>query len=169
MSPEIIVEAQSKGSVFSSSVLIFLSDIASDIIGLRWFIFTAFVLLLCDLRFGIEAAKKRGEAVRFSRAMRRTLNKFVDYLCWLFIAGSIGRAFGDPFDLHLLTAGVLVLIYGIELNSCFSNYFEARGIRKRVNVFKWIARHFKMFDGLVEDEKEPAKDTDSVHDDNKYD
>ena len=54
---------------------------------------------------------------------------------------------------------MLVLIYGIELNSCFSNYFEARGIRKRVNVFKWVARHFKMFDGLIEDDKEPAKDT----------
>lgn len=160
MSPELIVEAQSKSSIFSSTVLIFLSDIASDIIGLRWFIFTAFVLLVCDLRFGVEAAKIRGEVVRFSRAMRRTLNKFVDYLCWLFIAGSIGRAFGDPFELHLLTAGVLVLIYGIELNSCFSNYFEARGIRKRVNVFKWVARHFKIFDGLIEDEKPHTHDED---------
>ena len=28
------------------------------------------------------------------------------------------------------------MIYGIELSSCFNNYFEARGWKFRINVFK---------------------------------
>ena len=55
---------------------------------LIWLI-VAVVLVLGDLRFGIEAAKKRGETVRRSRAVRRTVNKLVDYLCWICIAWNL--------------------------------------------------------------------------------
>ena len=60
----------------------------------------AFALILGDLRFGICAARKRGEKIRGSRAVRRTINKMVDYICWVSIAwvmgGSFGRLFGVP-------------------------------------------------------------------------
>ena len=44
-----------------------------------WFLILAIILILGDLRFGIAAAKKRGERIRPSRAVRRSINKLVDY------------------------------------------------------------------------------------------
>jgi hypothetical protein len=100
------------------------------------FLLLAIVLIICDLRFGVARAKHAGEAVRMSRAIRRTLNKLVDYICWVTLAGLFGSTFGEVFGIPLLSAGMLLVIYGIEINSCYNNYFEARGIKKKFNVFK---------------------------------
>ena len=90
------------------------------------FLLLAIVLIACDLRFGVARAKRAGEAVRMSRAVRRTLNKLVDYICWVTLAGLFGNTFGEVFGIPLLSAVLLLIIYGIEMNSCYNNYFEAR-------------------------------------------
>ena len=109
---------------------------------LIWLI-VAVVLVLGDLRFGIEAAKKRGETVRRSRAVRRTVNKLVDYLCWICIAWTLGTAFGGPLGVPLLAIIIMALVCLIELSSILDNYFECKGIKKRLNVFKLIGHLFK--------------------------
>ena len=118
---------------------------------LKWFMLLAVILIIADLRFGIAAAKKRGEQIRFSRAGRRTINKIVDYLCWILLAGAIGKAFGLPFDIPILPAIVLLVIYGFEINSCYGNYFEAHGKKVKVNIFKYFS---KKADIIVVEEKE---------------
>lgn len=107
---------------------------------LKWFFLLGFILIFVDLRFGMMAAKARKEEIRTSRAIRRTLNKVIDYLCWILVAGAMGKAFGMPFDVPILPAIVLLVIYGCEINSCYSNYFEAHGKKVKVNIFKWFAR-----------------------------
>jgi hypothetical protein len=107
------------------------------------FILLAVVLIACDLRFGVARAKHAGEAVRMSRAVRRTLNKLVDYICWVTLAGLFGSTFGEVFGIPLLSAVLLLIIYGIEMNSCYNNYFEARGIKKKFNVFKLFKKKHK--------------------------
>lgn len=109
---------------------------------LIWLILSL-VLILGDLRFGISAAKKRGETIRPSRAVRRTINKFVDYICWVSIAWVMGAAFGGPFDIPLLAVIIMAVICAIELSSIFDNYCEYKGLKKRFNVFKFLARLFK--------------------------
>ncbi len=114
------------------------------------FIVLAIVLVLVDLRFGWEAAKKRkkdaekagreGEPVRFSRAGRRTLNKITDYICWVTLAGLFGQAFGHILGIPILSALILLVIYVLELSSCFSNYFEAHGIKKKVNLWGFFGK-----------------------------
>lgn len=118
---------------------------------LRWFMLLAFILIIADLRFGIEASRQRGEKIRFSRAGRRTINKMVDYLCWILLAGAIGKAFGIPFDMPILPAAVLLVIYGFEINSCYGNYFEAHGKKVKVNIFKYFGKKSDIID--MEDEK----------------
>lgn len=125
------------------------------------FIILAVVLVLADLKFGIEAAKKRKrdaqkagrkyESVRFSRAGRRTLNKITDYICWVTLAGLFGQAFGQILGIPALAALILLVIYILELSSCFSNYFEARGINKKVNLWKFFS---KKLDIIEVEEKE---------------
>lgn len=107
-----------------------------------WFLILAIILILGDLRFGIAAAKKRDEKIRPSRAVRRSLNKLVDYICWLSIATVVGVNFGSVFGLPLLSVIIMAVVCIIEMSSIIDNYLEYKGIKKRVNVIKLIARIF---------------------------
>lgn len=107
---------------------------------LRWVLLLAIIIVCVDLRFGIRAARVRGEVIRTSRAIRRTINKIVDYACWILLAGVMGEAFGEPFGLPLLPLIVLLVIFGCEINSCFANYFESRGQKMKINIFKLFAK-----------------------------
>lgn len=106
-------------------------------------VIVAFALILGDLRFGICAARKRGEKIRGSRAVRRTINKMVDYICWVSIAWVLGGSFGRLFGVPLLAAIIMLVVCTIELSSIFDNYCEYKGLKKRFNVFKFLARLFK--------------------------
>lgn len=107
-----------------------------------WLI-VAVVLIIADLRFGIEAARKRGETIRNSRAVRRTINKFVDYICWISIAWVLGGSFGKIFGLPLLPAVTMMGVCVIELSSIIDNYCEARGIKKKFNGWKFFTKVIK--------------------------
>ena len=108
-----------------------------------WFLILAVILILGDLRFGIAAAKKRGEHIRPSRAVRRSLNKLVDYICWLSIATVVGVNFGSVFGLPLLSVIIMAVVCIIEMSSIVDNYLEYKGIKQKVNVIKLIARIFR--------------------------
>lgn len=104
------------------------------------FLLLAIVLIFVDSRFGVAAAKKRGEPIRTSRKWRRAINKLVDYICWVTLAGLFGQTFGTILGIPILSGLLLLIVYSIEISSCFNNYFEAKGINKKVNVFKLFNR-----------------------------
>lgn len=104
------------------------------------FIIFAIVLIIVDSRFGVAAARKRGETIRQSRKWRRATNKLVDYICWATLAGMFGQTFGEVLGIPTLSVLILLLVYGIEITSCFNNYFEYKGINKKVNIFKLFNR-----------------------------
>lgn len=87
-----------------------------------------------------EASRKRGENIRMSRAVRRAINKLVDYICWVTLAGMMGATFGTAFHIPLLSIIVLGIVYAVELTSIFNNYFEYKGIRKRFNGWKFFSK-----------------------------
>lgn len=98
------------------------------------------VLVLVDLRFGILASRRRGETIRTSRAVRRTVNKMMDYLCWVTVAELASRTFGVTIGVPVVSMGTLFVIYAIEFNSCMNNYFEYKGIRGRFDIWRLIRR-----------------------------
>lgn len=104
------------------------------------FLILAIVLIFVDIRFGVAAAKKRGEPIRTSRKWRRAINKLVDYICWVTLAGLFGQTFGTVLGIPILSALLLLVVYGIELSSCYNNYLESREINKKVNIFKLFGR-----------------------------
>lgn len=104
------------------------------------FLLLAIVLIVVDSRFGIAAARKRGETIRTSRKWRWAINKLVDYICWVTLAGMFGQTFGEILGIPILSALLLLIVYGIEISSCFNNYFEAKGIKKKINIFKLFNR-----------------------------
>lgn len=104
------------------------------------FLILAIALIAIDSRFGIMASRKRGEVIRVSRAVRRAINKLVDYICWITLAGMIGQTFGAAFHIPLLSIIVLCIVYAIELTSIFNNYFFYKGINKKFNGWKFFSK-----------------------------
>lgn len=132
-----------------------------------WFLILAIILILGDLRFGIAAAKKRGERIRPSRAVRRSINKLVDYICWLSIATVVGINFGTVFDVPLLSVIIMAIVCLIELSSIIDNYLEYKGIKKKVNLIKLIAHIFRRPE--VEDVLESTEKNEQNQEDNEQD
>lgn len=104
------------------------------------FLMLAIALIVIDSRFGILASRKRGETIRASRAIRRAINKLVDYICWVTLAGMIGQTFGAAFHIPLLAVIVMCIVYSIELTSIFNNYFFYKGINKKFNGWKFFSK-----------------------------
>lgn len=121
-----------------------------------WFLILAVILILGDLRFGIAAAKKRGEKIRPSRAVRRSLNKLVDYICWLSIATVVGVNFGSVFGLPLLSVIIMAVVCIIEMSSIIDNYLEYKGIKQKVNLVKLLAHIFRRPE--IEEVLEPTEE-----------
>jgi undecaprenyl pyrophosphate phosphatase UppP len=136
-------------NVLNGSVAVALTDFFEEFESIKWFAILGLILVFCDLRFGILAAKKRGEKIRKSRALRRTINKIVDYICWIILSVAIEHTFGFSLNVPLIPVFIMLVIYGIEINSVYSNYFEYRDIPYRVNVFKWFSKKTDIID--VED------------------
>lgn len=120
-----------------------------------WFLILAIILIIGDLRFGIAAAKKRGERIRPSRAVRRSINKLVDYICWLSIATVVGINFGTVFEIPLLSVIIMAIVCIIELSSIIDNYLEYKGIKQKVNLIRLIAHIFRRPE--IEDVLEPTE------------
>ena len=114
---------------------------------LRWMIVCCILLIICDFRFGrAESRKRHKEALKrgdtavaqltefhFSRAVRRTCNKFVDYMTLLLVFCVMGYALTEPYGLcdHTLTAGVAVIIACVcELASIGGHFLYLKGIEK---------------------------------------
>lgn len=146
-------------NIISGTTAAFLSPFVDGWQSVFVWLIVALVLVLGDLRFGLMAARKRGEAIRNSRAARRTINKLVDYICWISIAWVLGGSFGKIFGIPLLPAIVMLVVCAIEMSSIVNNYFEYKGIGKKVNVWKALAKLFKKPD--LEDVLEDTKKVDN--------
>lgn len=97
----------------------------------------ALVIVVLDLLYGIKAAKFRGEKVRFSTAVRRTVSKIVSYICWLILASTLAIS----FDKDWLEWFVLGLVYANEFASIVGNYLETKGIEfSFVGLYRWVLR-----------------------------
>lgn len=117
----------------------FLIGLLEFFIWAKWLMLTALVLTIADLKFGVEKAKSKKEEVRKSRAIRRTLQKICDYLLWIIMAYTLDKAF-ISFEIDLLPFILLIIIYGIEMESIFKNYFTARGKNVKINIYKFLSR-----------------------------
>lgn len=140
-------------NVINGALVLVLSGFSDFLFPLRWLFILAGVIIVVDLRFGIKAARRRGENIRFSRAGRRTINKAVDYLCWTMLAGALGKAIGEPFGIPLLPVLVLLVVFGFEINSCFNNYFESRGKKMKINFFDLLKKKADIIDVKDEDDE----------------
>lgn len=109
-------------TLVGSTALFYLQEASLEAV--KWTI-PSIAVILADLKFGTDAARFRGEKVRFSSARRRTGNKILAYGCWIFVAVSLKQS----FDMDWIAWVVMAVVMINELISCFNNYLEPRGKR----------------------------------------
>ena len=104
----------------------------------RWLFITALIIVLVDLWFGISESKAKGERVRWSKAGRRTINKSIDYICYIAIGIILGKALGEPLGLEPEHVSVVVMLFccGFEVDSIWSHICYLHGIKKPLSVWK---------------------------------
>lgn len=143
-------------NIISSATATALTPFVDFYSALTPYIILAIVLIIADSRFGVEVAQKRGEVIRSSRKWRRAINKLVDYICWISLAGVFGRAYSSVLGIPALSAIVLLIVYAIEITSCFNNYFEFKGLGIRLSFTKiftmWFRRVGKESESIIEKE-----------------
>lgn len=130
-------------NVIGSVAAIAITPIVGFYQALTPYIILAIVLIIADSRFGVEAAQKRGEVIRQSRKWRRAINKLVDYICWISLAGVFSQAYSSVLGIPALSGIVLLIIYAIEIVSCFNNYFEFKGLAIRLSFSSIFSYWFR--------------------------
>lgn len=145
-------------NVVNGAMSVALADWLNYLEPIKWLALCGVILVICDLRFGVLASKVRGEEIRKSRAVRRTVNKLVDYTCWILLSVGIEYAFGLSLHIPLIPVFMMLVIYGVELNSIFDNYFKYRGINIKVDIFKWFKKKVDIIEvEETKDKKEEQK------------
>ena len=133
--PTILADEVSTGGVvagagLTTTLLLFFENSLAKMLP---YLFICLIVIAIDLLFGIRAAKKRGEEVRISRAIRRTIGKSVEYFAWAVLASSLSVATG--YD--IIQNGLMLIVVGIECISIAQNwYFWKFGKKVRVDALK---------------------------------
>ena len=158
------MESNSFNTIFKTGIIGFTSECYAIIFDLRWMILLAFVLILSDFWFGISVSRMQGIEVRKSRAGRRTLNKVIDYLCYVLLGAVIGKAIGDPYGLNPITVSITIMIlcYCFEIDSIYNHICELHGVKKRYSIWailwKLITFKFRDVGEAFQEMKNQSKD-----------
>lgn len=132
-----------------------LSGIISDS---RWLLLAIFLCVVADFRYGwgesslrYERAKRKGDKVvmsqyrwRTSRAVRRTVNKLVDYVMWICVGMAVGMAVLAPMGADHKWGGVAAGIVAIacEGKSFIGHFFYLHGVRLEEKSARGFLRAF---------------------------
>lgn len=158
------MESNSFNTIFKTGIIGFTSECYAVIFDLRWMILLALVLILSDFWFGISVSRMQGIEVRKSRAGRKTLNKVIDYLCYVLLGAVIGKAIGDPYGLNPITVSITIMIlcYCFEIDSIYNHICELHGVKKRYSIWtilwKFITFKFKDVGEAFQDMMNQSKD-----------
>ena len=100
------------------------NELVSVIYDSRWLLATILICVLADFRYGwgesckrYNRAKAKGDKIvmaqykwRTSRAIRRTINKLMDYIMWVSIGAFIGMALLKPIGVDYMMGGVVLSV-----------------------------------------------------------
>ncbi len=128
-----LIESAAKGFGFT----VFGGEMVSLFWDLRWLVGFVIVLIVVDCWMGLSDSRMNGVPIRPSRAGRRTMNKFVDYSCYLMLGGFLGKAIGEPLGVSPVVVAALAMLFacGFELDSIIGHWCSLHGVPK-VSVWK---------------------------------
>lgn len=143
---------------------VFYDEIKQVFFDLRWMLALIVCLILADFWFGVTDSLRRNEHFRFSRAGRRTCNKFCDYICYLMIGTFLGMAIFEPLHIatHITTAAI-GLGFGCiwEIDSIVGHACSLHGVVNKFSIKRFlialIKKENQKIGDAIEDGFEEAK------------
>lgn len=124
----------------------------------RWLLVVIFVCVMADFRYGwgessrrYNIAKEHGDKIemheykwRTSRALRRTINKLVDYFIWVCLGMLVGWAILRPLGVDYMLGGIVAttIAVGCEAKSFIGHFFYLHGVRIEEKSVKGFLRAF---------------------------
>ena len=140
------------------TLTLFGGELAGVISDARWLLLAIFLCVVADFRYGwgessrrYERAKGKGDKVvmsqykwRTSRAVRRTVNKLVDYVMWICVGMAVGMAVLAPMGADHKWGGVAAGTVAIlcEAKSFMGHFFYLHGIRMEENSVRGFFKAF---------------------------
>lgn len=139
-------------------IAVFGSEMISVMMDARWMLLAITVCVLADFRYGwgesskrYKKAKEKGDKIvmtqykwRTSRAMRRTVNKLIDYFMWVTLGMFFGWAILKPLGVDHIMGGVVATAVAIacEAKSFCGHFFYLHGIKIEEKSVKGFLRAF---------------------------
>ena len=140
------------------TLTLFGGELAGVISDMRWLLLAILVCVAADFRYGwgesgrrYARAKAKGDKVvmsqyrwRTSRAVRRTVNKLVDYVVWICVGAAVGMAVLAPLGVDYRWGGTVAAAVAIacEAKSFAGHFFYLHGIRLEGRSVKAFFRAF---------------------------
>lgn len=114
---------------------------------LRWAVLFIMVLVFTDFWSGLTASVKvRKEDFRLSRALRRTVVKFLEYVNFIIFGLVLSKACLIPFGIGDNNTGGAIgacLAMLIEFDSIYGHICDLHGIKNRISVKRFFVAWLK--------------------------
>ena len=121
------------------------SELVTIIYDARWLLAVITLCVVADFWYGWSESRKRYEAARekkdkivmaqykwrTSRAVRRTMNKLIDYIMWVSLGVFTGFALLRPLGVDYMLGGIAAtaIAIGCEAKSFIGHFFYLHGVR----------------------------------------
>lgn len=131
------------------------NELTTLIYDLRWAVLLCSALIVADLWLGCRSASAEGKEVRKSRAIRRTANKFVDYLMYMLVAAMIGMVveqIGWWSHTNVALCGILLGCF-CEIESILGHWARLHGFTFSIRkvILRFISTKSKDVANILED------------------
>ncbi len=125
----------------------FYQELLAAFFSLRWAILFIVLLVLTDFWSGLAASVKvKNEKFRWSRAMRRTMRKFLEYICYIILAMLLAKSILVPFgvcsEMQGAAMGAAIALF-VEANSIYGHVCALHGIKNPPSIKRFFVAYLK--------------------------
>ena len=127
-------------SALKTSIVGFLAEWSHLLWGLRWMITLAILLVVSDFWFGISDSRHKDVPVKPSTAVKRTVNKVIDYICYVLIGATLGKAIAEPYGIDPIVTAITIMIfcYGFEVDSIYKHICRLHDIEPKYDLWDFL-------------------------------
>lgn len=131
----------------------FYAEVLQVLFDLRWLVLFIIVLVFTDFWSGLTASVKvRKEDFRISRALRRTIVKFLEYINFIIFGLLLAKAILEPFGIGSNVIGGAIgaaCALLIEFDSIYGHVCDIHGVKNRISLKRLFINYVKRKDESI--------------------